>query len=188
MTMSLDSNFHDAMLATIPRLRAFAVSLCRNGDQADDLVQDTLLRGCANSSSFSPGTSMAAWLFTILRNLFYSECRRRRRTFESVDDHAETLTERPGQFARVEYLELRAALVELRAEEREALILTAASGFSYADAAKICGCAQGTVKSRVHRGRARLAELLSMEMFGGSDTDRTAGLTTAATDGVAIEP
>jgi RNA polymerase sigma-70 factor (ECF subfamily) len=152
-----------AMLAAIPELRAFAVSLCRNVDQADDLVQETLLRGCAHISSFLPGSNMSAWLFTILRNLFYSECRKRRRTFEPVDEHVETLMEQPTQFARIEYAELCTALAKLPAEEREVLILIEASGFSYAEAAKICGCAEGTVKSRVRRARARLAQLLSSE-------------------------
>jgi RNA polymerase sigma-70 factor, ECF subfamily len=172
--MSLDPIVHDAMLEAIPRLRAFAISLCRNADQADDLVQETLLRSCASISSFSPGTNMSAWLFTILRNLFYSECRRRRRTFESLDDHLETLTEQPAQFARTEYLELRAALSRLRAKDREVLVLVGASGFSYAEVAKICGCAVGTVKSRVHRGRARLAQLLSLEASDGFGPDPTA--------------
>jgi RNA polymerase sigma-70 factor, ECF subfamily len=172
--MSLDPVVRDAMLAAIPRLRAFAISLCRNGDQADDLVQETLMRSCASVSSFSPGTNMSAWLFTILRNLFYSECRRRRRTFESLDDHLETLTEQPAQLARTEYLELRAALAKLCAKDREILVLVGASGFSYAEVAKICGCAVGTVKSRVHRGRARLAELLSIETSDGFETDPTA--------------
>jgi RNA polymerase sigma-70 factor (ECF subfamily) len=167
--MSLDPTVRDAMLATIPRLRAFANSLCRNADQADDLVQETLLRGCANISSFLPGSNMTAWLFTILRNHFYSECRKRRRTYESIDDHVEILTEPPAQIARAEYAELCAALTKLRTEEREAVILIGASGFSYAEAAKICGCAEGTVKSRVHRGRTRLAELLSIEKSGGFD-------------------
>jgi RNA polymerase sigma-70 factor (ECF subfamily) len=165
--MSLDPAVRDAMLAAIPRLRAFANSLCRDVDQADDLVQETLLRACASISSFQPGSNMMAWLCTILRNRFYSEWRRRRRAFDSIDDHAETMAEPPAQIARVEYLELRGALAKLRAEEREAVILIAASGFSYADAANICGCAEGTVKSRVHRARARLAELLSIEPSDG---------------------
>jgi RNA polymerase sigma-70 factor, ECF subfamily len=165
--MSLDPAVRDAMLAAIPRLRAFANSLCRDVDQADDLVQETLLRACASISTFLPDSNMMAWLCTILRNHFYSEWRRRRRTFESIDDHVETLAEGPAQIARAEYLELRRALAKLRAEEREAVILIAASGFSYAEAANICGCAEGTVKSRVHRARARLAELLSIETSTG---------------------
>jgi RNA polymerase sigma-70 factor (ECF subfamily) len=151
------------MLAAIPKLRAFAMSLCRNRDQADDLVQETLLRSCAKIALFEPGTNMAAWLFTILRNQFYTECRRRR-IVEPVEDHAETLIEAPVQVARTEYADLRAALAKLRAEEREVLMLVGASGFSYGEAARICGCAEGTVKSRVHRGRARLAEMLSIRI------------------------
>lgn len=168
--MKIDPADRKAMLAAIPALRAFAVLLCRNADQADDLVQETLLRGYANISSYLPGSNMAAWLVTILRNHFYSERRKHRRgTFGSVDDHVETLTERPAQFARVESVELRMALNLLRAVEREALILVGAAGYSYAEAAKICGCAEGTVKSRVRRGGMRLAELLSTESRAESD-------------------
>jgi len=161
--MNINPACRDAMLAAIPGLRAFAISLCRHRDQADDLVQETLLRGCSNISSFLPGSKLSAWLITILRNLFYSEYRKRRRNFETVDDHVETLTEQGTQFAKIEHLELPAALATLRAEEREALVLIGASGFSYIEVASICGCAVGTVKSRVHRARARLAELLSIE-------------------------
>src|SRR5712691_11028909 len=103
MPMSLDPTVRDAMLTAIPGLRAFANSLCRNADQADDLVQEALLRGCTGISSFLPGSYMTAWLMTILRNQFYSECRKRRRTFESIDDHVETLAEPPAQIARAEY-------------------------------------------------------------------------------------
>jgi RNA polymerase sigma-70 factor, ECF subfamily len=159
-TRIMDTTLRQGMLAAIPKLRAFAISLCRNGDQADDLVQETLLRGCANMRLFVPGTNMVAWLFTILRNQFYSQCRNRR-VMVPVEDHAETLVEAPVQFVRTEYAELRAALAMLRAEDREALILVAAAGFSYGDVARICGCAEGTVKSRVHRGRARRVRILS---------------------------
>jgi RNA polymerase sigma-70 factor, ECF subfamily len=162
--MNIDPADRDAMLTAIPGLRAFAISLCRNADQADDLVQETLLRGCANISSFHPGSNMAAWLVTILRNQFYSECRKRRRSLETQDERVEDLTEQGVQFSRIEYVELRNSLAKLRPEEREALILIAASGYSYLEVARICGCALGTVKSRVHRGRARLAELLSIEV------------------------
>jgi RNA polymerase sigma-70 factor (ECF subfamily) len=157
----MEAALRNDMLAAIPKLRAFAMSLCRNRDQADDLVQEALLRSCAKISLFEPGTNMAAWLFTILRNQFYTECRKRR-LFEPVEDYAETLVETPVHYARTEYVDLRAALAKLRAEERDVLMLVGASGFSYGEAAKICGCPEGTVKSRVHRARARLAELLSL--------------------------
>src|SRR6185369_16848825 len=139
------------------------ISLCGNVDRADDLVQETMLRAIANIDSFQPGTNMSAWLFTILRNHFRSEYRKRRREVEDADGHyAETLTSHPEQHGRVELTEFRGALSKLPEEQREALILVGASGFSYEEAAEICGCAIGTVKSRVNRARTRLAELMSI--------------------------
>jgi len=160
--MNVKAHSRDAMLAAIPRLRAFAVSLCRNGDQAEDLVQEALLRACANIASFEPGTNMLAWLFTILRNVFYSECRRRRRRFEFIDN-VDGLASKPTQAAQVEHHKLCAALTKLPSEQRRALILVGASGLSYPEAAKMCGCPTGTIKSRVNRARAELAQLLSIE-------------------------
>jgi len=154
----------DAMVAAIPTLRAFAISLCRNGDQAEDLVQESLLRGLANIKSFQPGTNMLAWLFAILRNEFYSECRRRRRRLsESIDDNADGLASKPTQVSQVEHYELCAALNKLPPDQRRALILIGGSGFSYDQAAKMCGCPTGTMKSRVNRARTELAQLLSIE-------------------------
>ena len=112
------------MLAAVPSLRAFAISLCGNVDRADDLVQEALLRALANLSSFEPGTNMSAWLFTILRNLFRSEYRKRRREVEDVDgSYAEQLTFSPEQSTRLEINEFREALKALPPEQREALIL-----------------------------------------------------------------
>jgi RNA polymerase sigma-70 factor (ECF subfamily) len=160
--MIAEASSRDAMLAAIPKLRAFAISLCRNSDHAEDLVQEALLRACAKITSFEPGTNMLAWLFTILRNLFYSQCRRRRKHFESIDDNADSLGSKPTQVAQAEHHELCAALSKLPPERRRALILIGASGFSYHEAAKICGCPTGTMKSRVNRARAELAQLLSL--------------------------
>src|SRR3984893_299946 len=97
--MTLEPSVREPMLAALPNLRAFAISLCRNRDQAEDLVQGTLLQACANIGSFQTGTNMSAWLFTILRNQFYSECRRRRRQLESIDAHAEAKASQPEQEA-----------------------------------------------------------------------------------------
>jgi RNA polymerase sigma-70 factor (ECF subfamily) len=155
------------MLAAVPSLRAFAISLCGNVDRADDLVQEALLRGLANLGSFEPGTNMSAWLFTILRNL------KRRREVEDVDgSYAEQLTFSPEQSTRLEINEFREALKLLPPEQREALILVGASGFSYEEAARICGCAVGTIKSRVNRARGRLAEILSIENTSDFGPDR----------------
>ena len=162
--MSVDPVLRDQILAAIPSLRAFAISLSGNVDRADDLVQETILRALANIQSFQPGTNMPAWLFTILRNLFRSEYRKRRREVEDADGSlAETLKSQPDQLGRVEFQEFRVALGELPAEQREALILVGASGFSYEEAADICECAVGTIKSRVNRARSRLAKMLEVE-------------------------
>src|SRR6188474_2902501 len=168
--MPLDAALKDAMLAAVPSLRAFAISLSGNVDRADDLVQETLLRAIANIESFQPGTNMSAWMFTILRNLFRSEYRKRRREVEDSDgSYAESLKSQPEQNSRVEFEEFRTALAKLPSDQREALILVGASGFSYEEAAEICGCAVGTIKSRVNRARNRLSELLGMDETGADE-------------------
>jgi RNA polymerase sigma-70 factor (ECF subfamily) len=174
--MSLDDQTRDSILSAIPNLRAFAISLSGNVDRADDLVQETILRALANIDSFQPGTNMSAWLFTILRNLFRSEYRKRRREVEDTDgSYAETLKSHPEQQSRVEFEEFREALAKLPPDQREALILVGASGFSYEEAAAICECAVGTIKSRVNRARTRLADLLSIDSaddFGPDQSTR----------------
>ena len=174
--MKLDPTIRDQVLAAVPSLRAFAISLCGNVDRADDLVQETLLRALANINSFQPGTNLPAWLFTILRNLFRSEYRKRRREVEDADgSYAETLKAQPSQTSHVEFQEFREALNKVPPDQREALILVGASGFSYEDAAAICGCAVGTIKSRVNRARSKLSNLLYVEGaddFGPDNTIR----------------
>jgi RNA polymerase sigma-70 factor, ECF subfamily len=171
--MKLDPSIREAVLAAVPSLRAFAISLSGNVDRADDLVQETLLRALVNIDSFEPGTNLSAWLFTILRNLFRSEYRKRRREVEDGDGtYAESLKSQPEQEARVEFREFRAALAKLPSDQREALILVGASGFSYEEAAGICGCAVGTIKSRVNRARTRLAQLMSIESLDDFGPDR----------------
>jgi RNA polymerase sigma-70 factor (ECF subfamily) len=174
--MTLAPSVREAMLAAVPSLRAFAISLSGNVDRADDLVQETLLRAIANIDSFQPGTNMSAWMFTILRNLFRSEYRKRRREVEDTDgSYAESLKSHPEQNSRLEFQEFRAALAKLPPDQREALILVGASGFSYEEAAAICECAVGTIKSRVNRARTRLADLLSIESaedFGPDQSTR----------------
>jgi RNA polymerase sigma-70 factor (ECF subfamily) len=166
--MKVDADIRETMLAAVPGLRAFAMSLCGKIDRADDLVQETLLRALTNIDSFEPGTNMSAWLFTILRNLFRSEYRKRRREVEDGDGRfAASLKAQPEQPSHLEFEEFRAALAQLPPDQREALILVGASGFSYEEAAQICGSAVGTIKSRVNRARTRLAELLAIQ--GGPD-------------------
>jgi RNA polymerase sigma-70 factor (ECF subfamily) len=165
--MMLQPSERDVMLAAVPRLRAFAISLSGKVDRADDLVQETLLRAIANINSFTPGTNMSAWLFAILRNLFRSEFRKRRREVEDADGkYSDSLESPPGQHSSVEFKELSDALAKLPFVQREALVLVGASGFSYEEAAAICGTAVGTIKSRVSRARWRLAELLVIDSAG----------------------
>jgi len=160
MTEHLDPKAE--LLAAVPKLRAFAVSLCGRTPKADDLVQETLVRGWANLHSFQPGSNMTAWLYTILRNVFYTEFRKARREVADTDgQYAARLAVRPVQEGHMHFMDFRDALGKLAPDHREALILVGASGLSYEDAARICGCAVGTMKSRVNRGRAKLAELLS---------------------------
>jgi RNA polymerase sigma-70 factor, ECF subfamily len=160
----------DLLLAEIPSLRAFALSLAGNGDRADDLVQDTLMKAWSSASSFMEGTNMRAWLFTIMRNTFFSQYRKARREIQDVDGEAASrLVSLPDQLAHLDLADFRAQLDRLPADQREALVLIGASGFSYEEAAEICGCAVGTIKSRVNRARHRLMELLalsSVEEFG----------------------
>jgi RNA polymerase sigma-70 factor (ECF subfamily) len=162
----------DGILEAVPSLRAFATSLSGNLDRADDLVQETMLRAFTKIDSFEPGTNLTAWLFTILRNIFRSEYRKRKREVEDADGRfASTLMIYPEQQRRVEFEEFRRALDELTTDQREALILVGASGFSYEQAAEICGCAVGTIKSRVNRARIKLAELLSIDDSRDFGTD-----------------
>ena len=164
----MDEQVRKAVLGAVPSLRAFAISLCGNVDRADDLVQETMMRALANIDSFQPGTNMSAWLFTILRNHFRSEYRKRRREVEDSEGrYAETLKTQPEQYGHMEFAEFRVALAQLPPDQREALILVGASGFSYEEAAKICDCAVGTIKSRVNRARTRLAELMSIDGADG---------------------
>jgi RNA polymerase sigma-70 factor (ECF subfamily) len=156
-----------ALLALIPNLRAFAVSLCGDVERADDLVQETLLKAWDHLETFQEGTNLRAWLFTILRNTYFSECRRRRREVEDRDGKkAADLAVHPGQQGHIDMQDFRRALGELPPDQREALILVGAAGFSYEEAASISGCAVGTIKSRVNRARSKLTELLDVTTPG----------------------
>lgn len=167
--MTVSPALRDGLLAAVPSLRAFAFSLCGNSVRADDLVQETMVKAWANFSSFQEGTNLRAWLFTILRNEFYSEMRKKGREVEDVDGAmASRLPQKGRQEDHMELQEMRAALNMLPDDQREAVILVGASGMSYEEAAEICGTAVGTVKSRVSRARARLTEIL------GEDSDELA--------------
>ena len=157
----------EELIRQIPNLRAFAVSLCGNAERADDLVQEALMKAWANIEMFEAGTNMRAWLFTILRNVYYSDFRKKRREVEDADGKfAAGLASHPEQLGHLDMVDFRNALSQLAADQREALVLVGASGFSYDEAAEICGCAVGTVKSRVNRARAKLAEILSIQAGG----------------------
>lgn len=144
-------------------LRAFALSLARERSAADDLVQDTIVKAWTNIARFQPGTNMRAWLFTILRNTFYSGKRKHRREVPDPDGlHAGGLFEKPAHDGRLAFTDFLRGFDQLSAEHREVLILVGASGFSYDEAADMMGVRVGTVKSRASRARARLAELLGL--------------------------
>jgi len=169
-----DPALRDEIIGAIPNLRAFAISLSGSVDRADDLVQETLLRAFANIGSFRVGTNLPAWLFTILRNLFRSEYRKRRREVPDSDGaFAATLTTNPDQNSHLDFEDFRTALEKLPPDQREALVLVGASGFSYEEAADICHCAVGTIKSRVNRARKRLGELLAIESIEDFGLDKT---------------
>lgn len=148
----------------LPQMRAFARSLTRNPAHADDLVQDALLKAWGSIDKFRAGTNMRAWLFTILRNTFYSNHRKAAREVEDTDgDLTASLSEKPAHDGRLAFRDFAEAFAELSDEQREVLILVGASGFSYHEAAEMCDVAVGTVKSRANRGRARLTELMGLK-------------------------
>lgn len=153
-------NFKRDLVAMLPHLRNFARSLARNPARADDLVQDCIVKALANIHRFDPETRLRPWLFTILRNTFYSDIRKRRREVEDVDGaYAARLSDPPRQNGKLDFEDFKVAFATLPAEQREALTLVGASGCSYVEAAEVCGCAVGTIKSRVNRGRRRLQTL-----------------------------
>lgn len=152
------------MLAELlPNLRAFAISLSRSVTLADDLVQETILKAWSNLDKFDPETNLEAWLFTILRNTYYSTLRKTRREVQDSDGvHAATLFEKPAHDGRLAYNDFQRAFDQLSPEHREVLILIGASGYSCEEAAGMIGVAVGTVKSRASRARKRLADLMGM--------------------------
>jgi RNA polymerase sigma-70 factor, ECF subfamily len=170
--LTLDPGLRDEILAILPSLRAFAMSLASNADRADDLVQDTLVRAVANIHRFEAGTNLSAWLFTILRNLFHSEYRKRRNEVED-GSYAARLCAPPEQCARLDFEDFRRALTHIAVDQREALLLVGAEGLSYEEAAQVCGVAVGTIKSRVNRARSRLAQMLAVEQGEEFEPDPT---------------
>ena len=156
-----EASFKRELVALIPHLRAFARTLAGDAASADDLAQEAMMKAWVARESYQMGTNMKAWTFMILRNQFYSEKRRSWRQTQLDQDAAErTLVAVDDPQAPVALDELRMGLKMLPAEQREALILVGAGGFAYEEAAEICGCAVGTVKSRVSRARKALQAIL----------------------------
>ena len=171
-----EDEFRAGLLSATPHLRAFAMSLIGQREAADDLVQDTLVRALQNRDRFEPGTNLQAWLFTLLRNVFYSDHRKRRREVEDVDGlYAAKLSTPPEQPGSVAFAALQVALAKIPEEQREAVLLVGAEGYSYEEAAEICATKVGTIKSRVNRARRRLAELLGHEGDGDVGQDGITG-------------
>lgn len=172
VTPAASAEFKRELTGVIPHLRAFARGLCGRPDMADDLVQEALLKAWAAQARFEPGTSMRAWTFVILRNAYLTDMRRNR--FRG--DYDETVAERilvapAAQEGPLHLSDMHRALLQLPPERREALLLVGAGGFSYEEAAQICDCAVGTIKSRVGRARATLSAM----MESGSMPRRSTG-------------
>lgn len=156
-----DLIFRNEMVALIPSLRAFARGLCGNPDMANDLCQDCMMRAWAARESYVSGSNFRAWMFTILRNQFYTTVRKNSRMTSLDPEMAErVLVQKASQQDGLHVADVANALNKLPAEQREALMLVGAHGVSYEEAAKITGCAIGTVKSRIARGRAALKRLI----------------------------
>lgn len=165
----------EEIIEHLPALRAFALNLSRNSATADDLVQDTLLKAWSKFDLYNPGTNLRAWLFTILRNGFYSSRRKLSREVADIDGvMAARLTSKPDHDGRLALADLAKAFARLPDEQREVLILVGALGFSIEEAAETCGCAPGTVKSRANRGRRALAEMLGLQPGEGMDLTENA--------------
>jgi RNA polymerase sigma-70 factor (ECF subfamily) len=162
--MTVEPALRAALLESLPGLRIFALSLVHNHDQADDLVQGTILKAWANFDQFERGSNLAAWLVTILRNLVRSEYRNKKREVEDPNgSYATQMCSLPEQQSHLDYEDMQVALTKLPFRSREALLLVAAEGLSYDEAAAVCHAPAGTIKSRVSRARAQLAKLLSLD-------------------------
>jgi RNA polymerase sigma factor (sigma-70 family) len=171
--MAAETPLKQQMLAAVPHLRAFAVSLSGSMDRADDLVQNALLKGLSNLDKFTPGTSMQAWLFTILRNDFLTQVRRSKREVEDPEGAwAEKVAVLPEQGSHLDFSDMLKALGKLPIDQREALLLVTAEGLTYEDTARICGTNIGTIKSRINRARRRLAELMHLDIHDDLGPDK----------------
>ncbi|WP_426036322.1 RNA polymerase sigma factor [Cypionkella sp. TWP1-2-1b2] len=187
LAVATDIDPRDQLVEHLRPLRAFAISLTRNVTAADDLVQETILKAWASIDKFQRGSNLQAWLFTILRNTYYSSLRKSRREVADPDGaYAATLSVKPDHDGRMAFTDFLRAFDALSDEHREVLILVGASGFTTEEAAAMMGVAAGTVKSRASRARKRLSHLLGLAegegMFSGIDavTDAVIGRAAAA--------
>ena len=182
--MSEHPDPREELVEHLPALRAFALSLTRNGATADDMVQDTVVKAWTNIEKFTVGTNMRAWLFTILRNTYYSSRRKVKREVADVDGVlTESMAEKPAHDGRLQLDDFWKAFEQLPDEQRETLILVGASGFSYEEAAETCGVAVGTIKSRANRGRKRLAELMHLRDDEAVELTDTATVAVVSSNG-----
>ncbi|WP_264048483.1 sigma-70 family RNA polymerase sigma factor [Methylobacterium flocculans] len=164
---ALSAEIRAGMTAQMPGLLRFALSLTKDRSRAEDLVQETLMRGWRSRHTYQPGTNLGAWLTMILRNTFYTYHRRRTYEVEDPDDrHAGSMTIAPSQEDGLHLQDMQAALAQLSAEHRETLVLIVLNDLSYEEAAVAMGCKVGTVKSRVSRARERLTHILGLEGVG----------------------
>lgn len=171
-----DSEFKDLLVGLIPSLRAFARGLCGNTHMADDLVQEAMMRAWKARASFTMGTNFRAWMFMILRNIFYTTIRKNSRMTSWDPEAAERILVEPAtQHVGIELNDVQKALNKLPPVQREMLMLVAAEGVSYEEAATIAGCAIGTVKSRVARARAALVLLLEGHDVGPASMELETG-------------
>jgi RNA polymerase sigma-70 factor, ECF subfamily len=160
-TVDPDRIFRDQLVALLPSLRAFSRGLCGHREMADDLAQDTMMRAWAARESYTQGTNFRAWMFMIMRNQFYTTIRKNSRTTSLDPEVAErVLVVAPAQHNGINVDDVAKALQKLPAEQREVLLLIGANGLSYEEAAEVIGCAMGTVKSRLARGRTALTALI----------------------------
>jgi len=158
----IEFDFRAALLESLPHLRAFARSLARNSDLADDLVHETVVRALTASEQFTPGTNFRAWTFTILRHQYYNESRKWQSRIQPLEQQLDkTHGIGPPQQAHMDFTDFQRGFWQLPPDQREVLILVGASGLTYEEAAEICGCRLGTIKSRVSRARAELKRILN---------------------------
>jgi RNA polymerase sigma factor (sigma-70 family) len=167
---ALTEEVRSGMAAVMPNLLAYAISLTKDRALAEDLVQETLLKGWRSRHRYQAGTNVAAWLTTILRNNYYTVYRKRAREVEDADDTlAAALSVAPAQSDRLNLQDVQAALAKLPVEQREALLLVVLNELTYDEAAALMGCKVGTVKSRISRGQNHLAKILGYA--GGVEGD-----------------